>query len=265
MATANVTPKAGVPRPKKASQLKGALGINMLIFGYGGSGKTTLACTAQDTEHGRDVLLLDVDRGVESVSDRDDVDVLQPSQWKTSTPDEPSLYSILQWIKQQTPGPEGSARYKTVVFDSLTSIYDLILKDILRASPTPDMPSQPEYGKANMALQQLIADMRALGDLGVNTIFIAHAKEETDQGSNMVLIRLALTPGVTSNVMRTVDHVGYLQVDTGSGNRKLILKNSPRIIAKFRQPRSGPQLPLELLNPNMATIIEHVRKAKGQN
>lgn len=250
MAVANIT--TGVPQPKRASELKGALGINMVIFGHGGIGKTTLACTAQDTEHGRNVLLIDVDRGVESVSDRNDIDVLQPENWG-------QLHQILQWIKKQG---DDVKQYKTIVFDSLTSMYDLVLKNILKSSPTPDMPSQPEYGKANAALIQLIAEMRALGDRGVHTIFIAHAKEEQDQGSQMVLIRLALTPGVQSAVMRTVDHVGFLTADNNSGNRKLQLKSSNKVIAKFRQPRTGPQLPLELINPSMATIIEHVRKAK---
>lgn len=251
MAVANVTP--GAPKPIKAKDLKGALGINMVIFGHGGAGKTTLACTAQDSENGRDVLLIDVDRGVESVSDRDDVDVLQPSNWT-------ELNAILQWIKKQGDDVKG---YRTIVFDSLTSMYDLILKNILKSSPTPDMPSQPEYGKANMALQQVVQEMRALGDKGINTIFIAHAKEEQDQGSQMVLIRLALTPGVTNNIMRVVDHVGFLMVDPVSGNRKLVLKNTVKIIAKFRQPRTGPQLSLELVNPSMGAIIDHVRAARA--
>src|SRR5690606_15701262 len=151
VAVANVAPQGGL-KPKSASQVRGNAGVCCVIFGHGGVGKTTLACTAQDTPNGRDVLLIDVDLGVESVTDRDDIFVEQPSEWKKNPPDQMSLYGIVQRLKSQG---EDVKRFKTVVFDSLTAIYDLIMKDILQASPTPDMPSQPEYGKANMALQQL--------------------------------------------------------------------------------------------------------------
>jgi len=57
-----------------------------VLFGHGGVGKTTLACTAQDSPFGQDVLLIDVDLGVESVTDRDDIMVEQPDQWKTNRP-----------------------------------------------------------------------------------------------------------------------------------------------------------------------------------
>jgi phage nucleotide-binding protein len=260
VAVANVTPKAatGGLQTKLASELKGSAGVCMVIFGQGGAGKTTLACTAQDTPHGQDVLLVDVDLGVESVSDRSDIHVMQPTEWKVNTAENMSLYTIASRLKAQG---DDVKHIGTVVFDSITAIYEMILKDILKASPTPDMPSQPEYGKANMALQQLLQDMRALSRKGIHVVFICHAKEETTE-SGMVLTRLALTPGVTNAITRIVDHIGFLTMDMTSGNRKLVFKPNPKVTAKFRQPRTGPQLPLELLNPSMAQIIEHVRKAK---
>jgi phage nucleotide-binding protein len=260
LAVANVTAPGGL-KPKSASQVKGNAGVCCVLFGHGGVGKTTLACTAQDSPFGKDVLLIDVDLGVESVTDRDDIAVEQPDQWKVNKADQMSLYGITQRLKSQG---DDVKRFRTVVFDSLTAIYDLIMQDILKASPTPDMPSQPEYGKANQALIQLIQDMRTLSRRGINVIFICHAKE-VEQESGPVLTRLALTPGVTNAVTRIVDHIGFLVADPNSGNRKLIFKPSPLRTAKFRQPKSGPQLPLELVNPTMGTIIEHVKKSKEGN
>jgi phage nucleotide-binding protein len=255
LAVANVTPGLG---KRTAKDMRGNAGVCCVIFGHGGVGKTTMACSAQDSPFGKDVLLIDVDLGVESVADREDIAVEQPDNWKVNRPDQMSLYGITQRLKSQG---EDVKRFKTVIFDSMTAIYDLILQDILKASPTPDMPSQPEYGKANQALIQLVQDMRMLSRKGVNVIFICHAKE-VEQESGPVLTRLALTPGVTNAVTRIVDHIGFLIADPNSGNRKLIFKPSPTRTAKIRQPRSGAQLPLELVNPSMGTIIEHVKKSK---
>jgi hypothetical protein len=257
MAVANVTPAAGI-QPKKASELKGRGGVNMVIFGPGGVGKTTMLATAQDTPNGGPVLLVDADLGATSVTDTD-MDVLQPTEWKTNKPGEMGLYTIIQRIKAQGPDV---AKYKTYGFDSITAIYAMILKDILKTSAVPDMPSQPEYGKANTALIQLLQDMRALSkDTGKHVVFICHSKEVESEGG-ITLTRLALTPGVTTELTRIVDHIGFLTQDLKSGNRKLVFKPNPRLTAKFRQPKTGPQLPLELLNPSMATIIDHAQKAK---
>jgi hypothetical protein len=257
LAVANVAPQGGL-KPKSAREVRGKAGVCCVLFGHGGVGKTTLACTAQDSPNGADVLLVDVDLGVESVTDRDDIAVEQPDSWKVNRPEQMSLYGITQRLKSQG---DDVKRFKTVIFDSLTAIYDLILQDILKASPTPDMPSQPEYGKANQALIQLIQDMRALSRRGINVIFICHAKE-VEQESGPVLTRLALTPGVTTAITRIVDHIGFLTMDMNSGNRKLVFKPAPTRSAKFRQPRTGKQLPLELVNPSMAQVIDHVKQSK---
>src|SRR5690606_2967521 len=104
--------------------------------------------------------------------------------------------------------------YRTIGFDSLTAAYRLALDSVMKASATPEMPSQPEYGKANELVLGLVRDMKEAFAIrrGWNVIFTAHAEEVKDESTGVVLIRMAITPGVVKGVYQAVDAVGYLAV-----------------------------------------------------
>jgi len=254
MAQALVVPSGpGVPPFKRASELIDQQGINIVIFGYGGAGKTTLGCTAQDSDLGKDVLLIDLEGGVRSVADRDDITVMQPRNWE-------EVVQLIEWLKKN------DHPYKTWIFDSLTEAQRMTLKMVMKSSPTPDMPSQPEYGKSNELVLTMVRELRNLSvERGLNIVFTAHADEVKDESSGTVLIRMALTPGCVKGLYQIVDAIAYLQADYKTDQRKLFLKSTHRVLAKFRQPRTGPQLPTEIENPSMAAIIEHVRAAKRED
>jgi len=244
-----------------ASGAAEASGLNAVVFGYGGSGKTTLIAQAQDTEIGRDVIIIDTDKGMKSLDDRDDVVVWRGPDPKNKAMTYQDIVGIGNWLATQ------KHTFRTIGLDSVTALYAICLKEAMKASPTPDMPSQPEYGKANTMILDLLRDWKEKFSVQRGWTFIAtaHSEEQKDETSGAVLIRMSVTPGVVKGIYQIFDAVGYLLADpSGKTNqRTMLLRTTPRIIAKFRQAQSGPQLPLEITNPNLGTILEHVNKIKS--
>lgn len=255
MTTTLVTPKVMPPGAMTAKDAAGKDGLNLVVFGYGGCGKTTLIANAQDSEAGKDVFIIDTDKGMKSLGDREDVVV-----WRGPDPENKPLVwediiRIIDWLKRTEHS------YRTIGFDSVTAAYRLCLAHVMKSSPTPDMPSQPEYGKANELILAAIRDMKESFSVrkGWNVIISAHAEEMKDESTGTVLIRMAITPGVVKGIYQIVDAVGYLAASPKDSSRKLLLKNSARVVAKYRQPQTGPQVPLEIDNPNLGLILEHTR------
>jgi hypothetical protein len=247
--------KGGLPEFKRASDFAGRKGLNMVLFGPPGVGKTTLACSAQDSEYGSDVLLFDIEGGVESVTDRTDVAV-----WP-NLEDLPNLtWSEFRKIVDQVIAAGKDSPYKTLVFDSLSAIYyDLIIPKVV--GNREKQPQQNQWGECNRILVKFISDVMVLNSYGINTIFIGHVKEEQD--GDVINIRLAGTPQGRDEVLRVVGNVGHLGWDRRMENRVLTFKAQRRIEGpKFRQPVTGSQMPLELNNPKMHDILQYVRKQK---
>ena len=248
--------KGGLPEFKKASDFAGRKGLNMVLFGPPGVGKTTLACTAQDSEYGSDVLLFDIEGGLESVTDRSDIAV-----WP-DLDDLPGLTWLdFRKVVDQVIAAGKDSPYKTLVFDSLSAIYyDLIIPKVV--GNREKQPQQNQWGECNRILVKFISDVMVLNAYGINTIFIGHVKEEQD--GDVINIRLAGTPQGRDEVLRVVGNVGHLGWDRRMENRVLTFKSQRRIEGpKFRQPVTGEQMPLELTNPKMHDILQYVRKQKA--
>jgi len=245
---------------KPATEVVEALGVNMAVFGHPGAGKTTLVASAQDSTHGGPVLLIDLEGGVRAISDRADVMVATDPKGDPLT-EWMDVTRISDRLKRDVKA--GTCPFKTIAFDTLSAAQRMTLKQVMATSPNSGaMPSQPEYGKANELLLDLVRSWCTLSrEYGINVIFNCHAVEEKDEATGIVLIRMALTPGVIKGVYQAVDSIAYISSDTKE-ERKLLLKTTNKVLAKFRQPQSGPQVPLEIKNPSMAQIIEHVKGVK---
>lgn len=249
-----------LPTFKKASDFRGKTGFDLVLFGPPGVGKTTFVATAQDSEYGSDLLWFDIDGSAATLEDRDDI-AIWPDRDETPTP----TYQQLRAVVDQLIAAGADSPYKTLCFDSLSSIYyDLIVPKVVGSRET--QPKIQHWGEANRTLLKLIADLRTLNSHGVNTIFIGHVKEEkeiidADQGTYAIHVRLAGSPQGRDEILRMVNNVGYYDWDRRIQNRVLKFRRERKVDApKFRQPRSGEQMPLELINPTMHDVLKYVRK-----
>lgn len=250
-----------LPTFKKASSSKGKSGFDLVLFGPPGVGKTTLAATAQESEYGKDVLWFDIDGSPATLEDRDDIAVW-PDRDEIPQPSFDQFRKVVdQLIESAADGP-----FQTWIFDSLSSIYyDMIVPQVVGSRDA--QPKIQHWGEANRILLKLIADVRTANAHGVNTIFIGHVKEEkeiidADTGAFVVNVRLAGSPQGRDEILRMVNNVGYYDWDRRIQNRVLKFRRERRVDApKFRQPRSGDQMPLELTNPTLDDVLKYVRKA----
>jgi phage nucleotide-binding protein len=230
----------------KASDVNDAWGVNLVVYGSPGVGKTTFAASAQDSEYGRDVLFIDVEGGVRSISDRDDITIFRPKSFD----DIKAVYLELK---------SGNLPYKTVVVDSIGEAQALGLQTIMRTSRTPDMPGLQDYGKSNEQIGGLIRGLRSMAQSnGINVILTALAVETKDESTGAVLTRPALTPKALELAAGAMDMIGYLTQDK-SGKRVLKFQPNPTYMAKVRQPRKGIQIPMLIEDPTLPDILSIVR------
>jgi len=230
--------------------------VNICVFGYPGSGKTTFAASAQDSELGADVLIADADgTAARSLSDRRDIQVAPIKDYD-------GLIKLSEYLRNK------SHPFKTISFDTLTAIQEMALRKVMKASPTPDTPSQPEYGKANQLVSEFISTWCAQArQKGINVIFAVHAKEETNADTNITSLRMALTPGLLTATYQRVDSIGFLENKRVQGKveRRLLLHSTNKIVAKHHQPQTGPgRINTELVNPTMDMLLQAAKaQVKG--
>mgnify|MGYP005816434937 CR=1 FL=1 len=236
----------------KANETQDAWGFNMVLAGHHGVGKTVLASSAQDSQWGKDVIIIDIDGGSRSISDRGDVTLFRPTSWS-------EIGQIYEYLANEKHS------FKTIVIDSLTEAQKIGL-DKIKAEGGHDSTSLPDYGKSN---DQIIAMARAFRTIsqtkGCHVIFTTLLTEEKDSSTGVVLLRPALTPKAALGVCGAVDAVVYLQAEEG-GERVLVMRPNNRIVAKVRQPRSGPQIPHELRGDDITMdAILKIAVQQGKN
>ena len=256
----------GLPQFKKAGDFAGVVGMDAVIFGPPGIGKTTLMATAQDSELGADVLWFDIDGSVVTLEDRDDI-----AMWPDRIEDPDVTWQkfrkvVDDVIKAARTNPKAFP-YKTLIFDSITSIYsDLIIPKVTGSKEA--QPHQGQWGEANRIMIKLIGDVKQLNALGIHTIFVGHVTEEKEvideqTGAYVIHIRLSGTPKGRDEILRTVGTVGYYDWDRRFQNRELRFKPEKKVDApKFRQPQSGQQMPDKLVNPTMQDLFKYARRGK---
>lgn len=259
-----VTPSA-FPTFSSVKDERASTGINMVVFGPPGTGKTTLAASVKSAQPDSKVLLFDIDLGRESIRDLD-IDYAEPPKLlraRAAGESEEGIDRKLTWqelrdyldialaLKDQSP-------YKTLIFDSLSSIYYELLIPKVVGSDTKKV-EWPHYAEAQRLLTKFVRDAKSLCEYGINTIFIGHQKEESD--GDITNIRLALPQGVRNEILLAVNHVGYLERKKNTETRILHLTPPRRVDGpKLRQTQSGKQAPLTYEDPNMTKIIEALHK-----
>lgn len=233
------------------AELVDAWGLNILLYGHSGVGKTYLAGTAADDDRTRPVLVIDAEGGSRTLVGKDHVVVVKPERFKDVT----DLYI---WLRDTDPLP-----YKTVVLDSITEIQALGLRDILLTAKDPSFPGLQDYGRSNEQITRLVRRFRDLAHTrGLNVIFTALAREDRDEATGFILTRPALTPKAAEGICGAVDTVAYLDLDTKTGKRRLRIAPTAQILAKHRYPPGVPGLPEVILDPTIPALLLQGKEAK---
>lgn len=228
--------------------------INALIYGESGTGKTTLAGSADAEPAMRKALFVDAEKGDLSLRKTDyRPDVVRVNQWWQMD----NIYHALL---------AGGHDYQTVIVDSLNEINDMSVDEILAgiaADPTSERdPDLMQFQDWNKNQSRILAMLRRWRDLPMNVIFTCLMKEDKDQRTGKIRKGLDLPPKLGRKVPAIFDSVFYLfqqEVD-GEDKRLLLTQKTENTIAKNRGTNELP-LVMELKDPTVEAAMPTIYKA----
>lgn len=213
--------------------------FNALFYGEPGSGKTTLAASAQDHPALKDVLFADVEGGMLSISHRGDV--MKVKIKKTSDIEE-VFWNLIN-------NPKKYGRFKTLVLDSSTELQTLNLEELVAEgmkkpggkSRTANEIYQEDYGTSTVHLKRIF---RQFKDAPINVIITALAKfvyPPAVRGADMsqvepAAVLPALTAKLSKSLMGYVDFVWYCHYDAEEEKYGMYTRQHEVIQAKTRGP-----------------------------
>lgn len=190
--------------------------FNMLVYGRSSVGKTTLVASADAVPEMRRVLFVDAEGGTLSLTKTPyEVDELRIKEWD----DVAKVYEELA---------AGNHDYQTVIFDSLTELQDMNMKQLMREMSSdpnnmerdPDIPTWTEWNKTGKHIRALVT---ACKRLSMNVIFTALVKEDKDPKTGITM-RLPDLPGkMASRVAAWFDIVLYYTIVDGEDGQQRIV------------------------------------------
>ncbi len=272
-----------------------SLGLKLLTYGRGKTGKTRLFCTFP-----KRCLLIGTEDGTKSICtsrkkrgaiDGNDLYALYVGQkeiqvdfirLKASN----DFVSILQHVQE-------NSEYLSAGLDTGGGVQDLILKEVLNLN---EIPVQKSWGITDRATWGIIGQqfkercrtlLGLVEKLGVNVNIIAHErnfKDEDTQASDLIYptVGAALTPSVAGWLNAECDYIcqtfireqmeeTVLQIgDTtqtirqGNGKMEYCLRVGPHptFVTGFRLPPGVPELPDAIANPSFDKIIALIEGKK---
>lgn len=188
--------------------------MSILLWGPSGSGKTTLACTAP----GKKLLLLFDPDGDASISDRDDVTVVDLVGVAAGR--------VTPLFKSDAKplGVDGNvlADFDTVIVDSLTNAQHLAtLQGIATVKgATAERPSMGAYQTRNALITHLVKNMLAItGRYNKHVIFIAHEASPDRNDDGVVMAITVALGGQLPNTAPVDFSEVWVVEDTGKEHR----------------------------------------------
>lgn len=234
-------------------------GLNFLLYGPQGAGKTLLASTAQDHAAMKDVLFLDIEGGLITIAGRGDIlhetvrttDDLEQAFWK---------------LHNKSYAPWKSVR--TVVIDSISELQGINLEEIVKANAgrrggnLNDTQLQ-DYKVSTTHLKRLL---RWYKNLPYNVIVTALMHKAYPPGEvaapDPIEIRPMITQKLAESLMGFMDFVWFLystdrKVEKGTVKEYFMLTESVGITrAKTRGPQFAKALGGRVQNPSLPKLYD---------
>ena len=251
MASTNTKTFGGL-EVKKATEAE-AWGVFLAIYGPGGIGKTTLAASAADSKYGAPVCIVDVEGGAWVVSDRADIEIVEPNTWSEIEKFSKDLYNT----------PTENIPWKTVVYDNLSEMRDKCHNEV----PDSVKDDRQVYRISTNKILDFARRCRETArKKGINIIIILWDADEKDGENGPLIKNMALNPALRISLPGIFNIVGYLTLSQ-DGQRVLDLGVSLKTKAKFRRNRSevAQTIPERIYNPNMVSILDTLKGGQPFN
>lgn len=236
-------------------------GMAIGIFGPGGVGKTTLAASITDSEHGGPALHINA-RGNPHVISSYGLD----GRVQTTTI---SKFKDLEAIRLDIAKEGTNFPYKSVILDNVSEMFYLDLKD--RYGPTSDV-TWDKHSATTADVLQLVRNWMDLAEGGpkVNVVFVFQETPEKRKirGTETERSELAFNKALQGQVPTIINFLGRLYIieDTPPYRRLLDFRPVETVHqAKFQVDRNHPvagNIPMEVYNPSLASLLDSVRYHK---
>ena len=179
------------------SELKHNQPISCLIYGQPGTGKTTLALSAEKP------VLIDLDRGLYRVEKRFQCPSLQVENYQ----------QILDLLKSGELAP-----FNTIVIDTLGKLVDRMGDYVARQNPKFKQGGGTLSMKAWGAIKvQFTALVKQIFNSNKSVIFVAHEKEDKDDDIRFVRPDVSGSSG--KDIVKELDLMGYMEM---KGNKRTV-------------------------------------------
>jgi len=223
----------------------------ILLYGRHRVGKSTLAATIADVEGKYPVLWVAAEDGTTAFAGmypKGRIKVVNVKTWK-------DIEKLVLLLNEQDEN--GEKVFKTIVFDTLGEIQEIIKRDYLKANKSSDFAMWAQIADN---LTWLVTNFQHK-DSTYNAIYIAHTEKVKDDNLGSVLLSpYFLGKKSIIDIPKIPDTIAYLAKATdGDGEtvRVLQLTSSDRIDAGSRLEH---KLPKQIVNPTMKAFFGHLSK-----